>query len=292
VLTQESYQDRLLGFSQIVRVPTSMTWLATGNNMIFQGDLITRALPCDIDPGCEHPEARRFAVNLRRYIPEHRARLAVAPLTVMRAYQIAGCPDLGLQEFGRFEDWSRWVRSPLVWCGEADPCEGRARLEDVDPVTRRLRAVLQAWNACLGSAPVTAAEAIARSSAELVLALAEVAPGQAGAPDARRLGNWLHLHQKRVDLGLRLERAGERSGTALWQVANAVGSGGVVGPVGLMGPVNPTREEWQANLDTLGEDLPPLPPVPLRSDAPGGAPPTGDPEKGGRDELDPEEGEL
>lgn len=285
VLTQEWYQDRLLGSSQMVRVPTSVLWLATGNNMVFEGDLITRVLPCDLEPGCEHPETRKFDVNLREYIPERRGKLATSALTVLTAYQRAGCPNQGLPVFGRYEEWSKWVRSALVWCGEADPCEGRARLEDIDPVTRRLRAVLQAWHARLASSPVTAAEAIAKANPELRHALLEVAPGQGGQPDARQLGTWLFGHQRRIDLGLRLERAGARSGSALWMVSRA----GAVGPVGPVGPSNPTRGESQtANQGVMGETLPQVPPVPR----PAKPPRAGSPGNGERDGLGADEGVL
>jgi hypothetical protein len=270
VLTQEFYQDRVLGVSQMAQVLTSVLWLATGNNMVFEGDLISRVIPCDLDPGCEKPEERRFDIDLRKYIPEHRASLVPAALTVIHAYQLAGSPDQGLPEFGRFEQWSKWVRSALVWCGEADPCEGRKRLEDVDPVVRRLRAVLQSWHGRLGVKTVTVAEAIAAAETDASVgkrdfldALMGVASGKDGRPDAQRIGSWLLSQQKRLDLGLRFERVGSRSGVALWQVARAMADPSSVGLVGLVGPSNPSREEWPGDSSRVwAETLPPAPRAP------------------------------
>ena len=99
-------------------------------------------MPCDIDPQCERPEERRFQRNLHDYVPTHRGALVPLALTVLGAYHIAGRPDQSLKPWGGFDEWSNWVRSALVWLqldGLADPAEGRARIEDSDPVRRRLR---------------------------------------------------------------------------------------------------------------------------------------------------------
>ncbi|HYQ92271.1 MAG TPA: hypothetical protein VES89_09425, partial [Candidatus Competibacteraceae bacterium] len=39
VLTQETFTDRLLGTNRTVTLPTTSTWLATGNNLEVRGDL-------------------------------------------------------------------------------------------------------------------------------------------------------------------------------------------------------------------------------------------------------------
>jgi len=225
VLTQDVWRDRVLGASRTASVPTAMTWLATGNNIVFCGDITTRVVVCQLDPQCERPEEREFELNLRKFIPEHRGEIVAAALTILRAYVVAGSPNQGLRPFGRFEEWSDLVRSALVWVGEADPCETRLRIEEVDPVRRQLRAVLQAWLEALGERVVSANEAIAEAGAGtngqgslLFEALWEVAAGKAAAIDGRRLGNWLSRHERRIEDGLQVERAGERSGVVLWRV--------------------------------------------------------------------------
>ena len=69
ILTQESYRDRVLGKSETATVPTTTTWFATGNNLVFAGDISTRLVLIDLAPKCERPEERRFDVNLHNYIP-------------------------------------------------------------------------------------------------------------------------------------------------------------------------------------------------------------------------------
>src|SRR4029077_13510853 len=111
ILTQESWQSRLLGENRQVRVATNVLFMATGNNLTFKGDMTTRAIVCRLDAGVEKPEQRRFDIDLRKEVPRHRAKLVVAALTVLRAFIAAGRPGLDkLTPFGRFEDWSNLVR--------------------------------------------------------------------------------------------------------------------------------------------------------------------------------------
>ena len=226
VLTQELWKDRVLGISKTATVPTTATWMATGNNMMFEGDITTRVVPCDLDPQCERPEERKFDVNLHAYVPEHRGRLVPAGLTVLRAFHVAGCPDQKLSVFGRFEAWSELVRTALVWCGEPDPTAGRSRLESYDPVRRQIYSVLGAWHEVFGERAVTAAEVVKTITADgqseprkaLYEELAQVAADHGGRLDSRRLGNWIVRHERRIERGLKVERMGLRQNAMLWRV--------------------------------------------------------------------------
>lgn len=166
MLTANSCTDRVLGASTIVPVPTNSVFLATGNNLIFEGDMRTRALICAIDPKMEKPEERDFERNLYTWVPEHRGELIAAALTVMRAYRTAGMPIVGLKRFGSFDQWSNWVRSPLVWLGEADPCETRKRIEQDDPENATLETNQKAWLKLNGNDRVTVAEAASKFKAD------------------------------------------------------------------------------------------------------------------------------
>jgi hypothetical protein len=220
ILTEPLFSDRLLGVSQTATVPTSSTFLATGNNIVVAGDLSARAVVCELDPECERPEERRFRVDLHRRVPEHRAELAVAALTVVRAYLAAGAPcPPGLPNFARFEDWSRFVREPLVWLGMADPCETRRKIEARDPVREKLGNLLEAWAELFGGAGQTIAKAVETSRQtdalgnphERYLGLREAMDaiaGERGRVNARRLGSFLSSHERRIERGLRFVREG------------------------------------------------------------------------------------
>ena len=61
-ITQSLYSGRVLGFSEMLKLPTNMMWMASGNNLEFEGDITSRALLGTIDSGCERPEERVFTI--------------------------------------------------------------------------------------------------------------------------------------------------------------------------------------------------------------------------------------
>jgi putative DNA primase/helicase len=220
ILTQTSWRDRVLGKSQTISLPTTnTTWLATGNNVVFEGDITTRTLVCELDPKCERPEERKFDRNLHRYIPDNRGDLVVAGLTVLRAYHVAGRPDMGLPVFGRFEQWSDWVRSALVWLGLADPCITRKRVEDTDPVRAELTQLLMALEKHFGTASFRVADVLALVDPELRSAIDPIlATASKGQSPAQRLGIYFQRVERRPEGGSRLMRGASRSGTATWRI--------------------------------------------------------------------------
>jgi hypothetical protein len=212
MLTQQTYTFRPLGASRVMTVPTNVLICCSGNNMSIRGDLTRRVLFCRIDAGVEHPEFREFKRDLRKWVPEHRHELIVAGLTVLRAYHEAGRPAHGGKALGSFEEWDRWVRGALIWCGWADPVQTQAAAEQSDSGRAELERIVTAWRAALGDKLLSAAEIIERSntpsSIELREALLEVAADvrHADTISARRLGKWLERHKGRVVCGCRIER--------------------------------------------------------------------------------------
>lgn len=235
ILTQETWTNRILGTNKIATVPTCATWLMTGNNIAFVGDITTRVLPCNLDPQCERPEERDFSVNLYDYVPANRGRLACTGLTILKAYIEAGKPKQDFKQFGRFEEWSNLVRASLVWCGLADPCLSRKGLEDADPVRCQLKAVFSAWYKIFQQRTVSANEVIKsaefwmekndedgvskyRPNENLFSALFEIAPEKHDGINHRRLGAWLKKHLKRIEGGYKLQKMEDKLGVATWRV--------------------------------------------------------------------------
>lgn len=218
ILTQTTWRDRVLGKSQTLSVPTTnTTWLATGNNVLFVGDITTRVLICELDPQCEHPEERKFDRNLYHLIAEHRAKLVIAGLTVLRAYHLAGRPDQQLKVFGRFESWSDWVRSALVWLGMTDPCITRKRAEETDPVRNELRQLLAALESVFGNEPFRVAEVLTSDDDGLREAISSILAAGSGTP-AQRLGIFFQRIDRRPEGGRRLVRRATHGGSATWGI--------------------------------------------------------------------------
>lgn len=226
-LTQEVYRDRVLGVSKTASFPTCVTWIATGNNLLVEGDLTTRVLICRLDAKVERPEEREFDIDPRLYVTEHRGDLVVAGLTVLRAYIVAGRPKQDIPQFGRFEDFSDIVRAALVWAGESDPCEVRKRIEDADPERQIHTEVMAAWLEVFSSASLTAGDVVRHveraangvdAASRLREVLCEIAMGTGGAISSRRLGNWLSSKRDRIEGGMRFMQIGQRHRSILWAV--------------------------------------------------------------------------
>jgi hypothetical protein len=232
MLTGQTLSERILGLSKSVSVPTNITLLITGNNVTVRGDLRRRLLTCRIKPGVEHPERRRFTgPPLKEWIIEHRAELAVALLTLVRAYLAASEPrPEGAAEFGSFEAWSRLVRYPLTHAGYADPCGTLAAVQKSDPDTRTLCALLRAWRDTFGDRAATAKAAVETAGGAATgrvtggTALSEALTpftGKDGRVNTRQLGNYLSAQRERIEGGLFIEEAGSRQGVVLWRVVEA-----------------------------------------------------------------------
>ncbi len=227
VLTSEAYRQRVLGRTEMMSVPTTTLFLATGNHLVISGDLRTRALLCRIDPKTEHPEQRQFAGEKREWMTQHRPELVAAGLTILRAFiATEQRTDDHCKTWGRFERWSDMVRAPLIWLGCADPCESLADLAKEDPERIELVRFIAAWEAAFGNDGYTAREAVDRASnpgpfaadEPLALALREVCRDRDGHLNPRRLSSWLQKHADRIVEGKRIVRAGEKDHTLLYKV--------------------------------------------------------------------------
>jgi hypothetical protein len=180
----------------------------------------------------ERPEEREFSRDLYDWIPANRPCLIREALTVLRAYVVAGRPKQPLKNFARFEDWSGWIRSALVWLGEADPLTGREALEDGDPIRVRLRALLVAWFATFKSVDATVKEAKARAlethlddgrnevpTASLLReTLEDHFTDRAGAINSNAIGYFLRQHVGRIESGARFEAHGGNAARSAWRV--------------------------------------------------------------------------
>jgi hypothetical protein len=162
--TEPTWQNRVLGESRNVSVNTNALITATGNNLVFAGDMTRRALLCRMDAGMENPEGRSFDMDLRTWVPEHRTQLVAAGLTILRAFVCAGRPGLSrLQPFGSFEAWSNLVRGALVWLGEPDPCITRKHIAADDPIKAQLAAFFTAVHDATKGEWFTAGELIKKA---------------------------------------------------------------------------------------------------------------------------------
>ena len=219
-LTASAWEDRNLGYNDLVNFPLNTVWLCTGNNLSVRGDMARRTIPIDLDAQVELPEERdEFKYpNLLEHVRHHRPELVMAALTVLRAFLIES-PKVKLKPLGGFEIWADLIRACPVWLGVADPCGGMPRIrEEGDPEREEFETLLSIWFSIFGEGQITAREIVEESGKfpELKAALPSI---KGGDMTAKTLGYYLRGHRGKIGGGLRLESAGKnRSKTQIWEV--------------------------------------------------------------------------
>jgi hypothetical protein len=237
-LTAPTFSDRILGTQKRQETPMNVVFFASGNNMVFRGDMARRVLPIDLDPKMEKPEERDHFQHspLLPWLVQERPRLVTATLTILKAYFVAGCPSASVKPFGSFEQWSDLIRQAVVWAGEADPNESRKNLEaESDPQYEALAILLGTWEKCYKQTSMTLKQVIQdiglRAIAtpdpnnppnewnELTDALSTYDSRYDGKRlDTKRIGNALRPIEGRMLGNKRLVRDGTYQGAAKWRI--------------------------------------------------------------------------
>jgi hypothetical protein len=204
---------RPLGQSTFTKVESRASCFATGNNIQLVGDMTRRVLLCSLDPDVERPELRVFHSNPFDAVLADRGKYVAAALLIVRAYIVAGCPRT-LPPLASFEDWSRMVRSALVWLGRPDPCETMNKARSEDPITSSLSNLFTSWHLAGGSAArtVAAIKDLANANddfgglrhSNFREALIDVADDGRNGVNSKKLGNFLKRYEGRIISGLKL----------------------------------------------------------------------------------------
>ncbi len=135
LLTAEVYTGRVLGHSQMVELPNTLTVASTGNNIRFTGELAKRIVPITLQPQTDSPESRSdFAhPDLPDYIAKVRRNVWTCLLGAVEIWKRAGRPK-GRFRMGGFEDWAvtiggimgvvgwhDWMSNYATWARASDP---------------------------------------------------------------------------------------------------------------------------------------------------------------------------
>jgi hypothetical protein len=232
ILTSTEWQDRVLGRSEILKVPTNATFLATGNNLAFRGDMSTRALVCKILPAAERPEERVFEWDARAEARAQRPELVAAALTIIRAYDVAGRPAVSTKPFGRFEQWQAFIQHGLLWLGAPDPCKTRELAERNDSERETFARLIHLWSVVFGTNPIHVKDIggldLPRvgqppEARELYDLACEVSGGRGrDVIDVTALGKYLASKEERLSGGFRLVKGEDRKRKVMtWQLLEA-----------------------------------------------------------------------
>ena len=117
-LTAPFWEDRILGASEMARLPIRCVWIATGNNPEFSNEMARRLVRIRLDAHVERPWQRAGFrhPDLMTWVRANRSRLVAACLTLCQAWIAAGRPR-GARTIGSYENWAQVLGGVLEITG-------------------------------------------------------------------------------------------------------------------------------------------------------------------------------
>jgi hypothetical protein len=113
VLSSAVWEGRILGKSEMVRLPNSCLWIVTGNNLQFTGELARRTLVVQLRPKTDTPHLRE-SENFRHWpledwIRAKRVELIRAVLTLVQHWIVTGREPFTARTMLTFERYAQVV---------------------------------------------------------------------------------------------------------------------------------------------------------------------------------------
>ena len=212
-LTLSTWEDRLLGTSQIIRLPNQCLWMATGNNPKLSHEMTRRSIRIRIETDHPQPGLRTDFrhPHLQGWVRDHRPDLAWAALTLIRAWVAAGKPS-GTQNLGMFENWSSTMGGICEVVGLPSFLGNLNEFyQEADSGTERLTVFLERWWSVEGDGTRTAGELLEHAE--------ELDLGQGNEHGRKiRLGKLLSAARGRRIGPFRIEKVRDYQGTSQWRL--------------------------------------------------------------------------
>jgi hypothetical protein len=159
-LTAPFWEDRILGQSEMTRLPIRCAWVATGNNPSFSNEMARRLVRIRLDAHTDQPWRRDTFrhPDLMVWVRANRGRLVAACLTLCQAWIVAGRPR-GSRTIGSYEIWAQTLGGVLEVAG----IEGfLSNLDEMmaasDTEGGAWRSLISIWWDHFGTAEVTASD--------------------------------------------------------------------------------------------------------------------------------------
>jgi hypothetical protein len=220
-LTAPFWEDRILGASEMARLPIRCLWIATGNNPEFSNEMARRLVRIRLDPHEERPWQRTGFrhPDLMTWVRANRPRLVAACLTLCQAWIAAGKPR-GARTIGSFENWAHVLGGVLEvagipgFLGNLDEM-----MEASDSEGAGWSAFIAAWWDRFGTASVAAAELF-----DIALLCDPAPPMSSGNDRAQRTAFGMAISRMRDrifrvgTLQVRIKKAGVEHKTTRWKL--------------------------------------------------------------------------
>jgi hypothetical protein len=239
--TRSDVELRILGSTQMRRMPWTATVLASGNNVQLGDDTLRRTLVSRLESDLENPEARQGFTHdpLHAWVRAERPRLLRAAFIILRAYALKGWPKTDLPRWGSFEAWTQVVAGAIRFAGGENILECKPTSEDrgdgsvqaLSVLLRELPRLGQGQSIKLKTVLSTLYPDVGQHDGprqpdgfdDLRDSLETLSPPKAGhAIDARRLGKALRAASGRV-LGGRRLRSEMNQGVAAYFIVGPDG---------------------------------------------------------------------
>jgi putative DNA primase/helicase len=220
-LTAPFWEDRVLGQSEMTRLPIRCLWIATGNNPEFSNEMARRLVRIRLDANVERPWQRAGFrhPDLMVWIRANRARIVAACLTLCQAWIAAGKPR-GTKTIGSYENWAQVIGGVLETAGIPGFL---TNLEDMmaasDSEGAGWSAFIAAWWDRFGTAEVLAADLF-----DVALSCDPAPPMSGGNDRAQRTAFGMAISRMRDRIfrvghrQLRLKKAGVEHKAARWKL--------------------------------------------------------------------------
>lgn len=131
LLTSAKWSARLLGKNASVTLANDRMWVATGNNIVIDGDMARRVLRCVIDPAMPDPELREFDFNPVDWVKRNRSAYLSALGTLISAWVARGMVLGSSPGSDSYATWRKVLDGILDVAGISggfDPQENRVQL--------------------------------------------------------------------------------------------------------------------------------------------------------------------
>ena len=221
-LTAPFWEDRVLGISEITRLPIRCLWVATGNNPTFSNEMERRLVRIRLDAHVEQPWQRSGFrhPDLMVWVRANRARLVAACLTLGCAWIAAGRRS-GTRTVGSYESWAQIMGGVLEVAGiEGFLGNLDEMMEASDSEGSAWRGFVSAWWNRFGTAQVATSDLY-----ELALATETPLPLGVGNDRAQRtrLGKALgRMRDRMFKIGTimaRIDTRGTYQGARRWKLS-------------------------------------------------------------------------
>jgi len=150
MVEQPTVKVRVLRESKVPTCRWRGTILATGNNVQFTDDMVRRGLVCRLYSDLDRPETHEYKKDPLAMILNDRGKYIAAALTIVRAFYVSkekiSCSRLG----DKFDNFTQFIRKPLIWLGEPDPIECQKKMNEEDKQRKIARGFLQLWKQLIG----------------------------------------------------------------------------------------------------------------------------------------------